>query len=66
MEEGKQLRVISPAKPTHSVNAVCCGDLWRTQQNGAQIAKGNDRSGDIIEDYGFWCVLNGEMQFFTV
>jgi WD40 repeat protein len=64
--EGKPVRVISPPNPVHTVNAVCFGNHWRLQRDGSQLNSFGGGNVDSLSDYGFWCLLNGEMQFFTI
>lgn len=61
MVEGKLLRVITPPTSVHSVNAICFGNHWKLQQNGS-----DSNRDDELDDLGFWCILDGEMQFFTL
>jgi WD40 repeat protein len=67
LSNGNLLSTITP-NSSHCVNSICFGNSWKKQTELVQQPNTKneaDNDGDLNE-FGFWCVLDGKMNFYSI
>jgi WD40 repeat protein len=67
LSNGNLLNTIT-SNSSHCVNSICFGNSWKKQTEIVQKpnTKNEDNYNREFSEFGFWCVIDGKMNFYSI